>query len=108
MNISKKAIFLLLFVTGALLQVRGQSRTVRQTLEEYVARYHPIAVAHMERYGIPASITLAQGILESDCGNSPLSRSSNTRTTPSFWTASPATTPSSATPPPTTAAGHAG
>ena len=76
MNISKKAIFLLLFVTGALLQVRGQSRTVRQTLEEYVARYHPIAVAHMERYGIPASITLAQGILESDCGNSPLSRSS--------------------------------
>ena len=77
MNISIKAIFLLLFVTGALLQVRGQSRTVRQTLEEYVARYHPIAVAHMERYGIPASITLAQGILESDCGNSPLSRSSN-------------------------------
>ena len=71
MNISKKAIFLLLFVTGALLQVRGQSRTVRQTLEEYVACYHPIAVAHMERYGIPASITLAQGILESDCGNSP-------------------------------------
>ncbi len=31
----------------------------------------------MERYGIPASITLAQGILESDCGNSALSRSSN-------------------------------
>lgn len=77
MNISKKAIFLLLFVTGALLSVRSQNRPVRQTLEEYVARYHPIAVAHMERYGIPASITLAQGILESDCGNSPLSRSSN-------------------------------
>ena len=31
----------------------------------------------MERYGIPASITLAQGILESDCGNSLLSMRSN-------------------------------
>ena len=36
-----------------------------------------IAVAHMERYGIPASITMAQGILESDCGNSRLSIMSN-------------------------------
>ncbi|MBQ0080115.1 MAG: glucosaminidase domain-containing protein [Alistipes sp.] len=31
----------------------------------------------MERYGIPASITIAQGILESDSGNSELSRQSN-------------------------------
>lgn len=31
----------------------------------------------MERYGIPASITMAQGILESDCGNSWLSQASN-------------------------------
>ena len=44
----------------------------RQTREEYIDRYKHIAVAHMERYGIPASITLAQGILESDCGNSAL------------------------------------
>lgn len=47
------------------------------TREEYIDRYKSIAVAHMERYGIPASITLAQGILESDCGNSQLSRRSN-------------------------------
>ena len=40
----------------------------RQTREQYIDRYKHIAVAHMERYGIPASITLAQGILESDCG----------------------------------------
>ena len=32
----------------------------RQTREEYIDRYKHIAVAHMERYGIPASITLAQ------------------------------------------------
>lgn len=31
----------------------------------------------MERYGIPASITMAQGILESDSGNSRLAKSSN-------------------------------
>lgn len=51
--------------------------TVRQTREEYVEKYKAIAIAHMERYGIPASITMAQGILESDSGNSRLSISSN-------------------------------
>ena len=50
---------------------------VRQTREEYVEKYKAIAIAHMERYGIPASITMAQGILESDSGNSRLSLSSN-------------------------------
>ena len=50
---------------------------VRQTREEYVEKYKAIAIAHMERYGIPASITMAQGILESDSGNSKLAKSSN-------------------------------
>lgn len=50
---------------------------MRLTREEYVDRYKHIAVAQMERYGIPASITMAQGILESDCGNSLLSMQSN-------------------------------
>lgn len=76
MNISQKAIILLLFALFIGVSARAQRET-RQTREEYIARYHPIAVDHMERYGIPASITLAQGILESDCGNSFLSRSSN-------------------------------
>lgn len=47
------------------------------TREEYVERYKHIAIAHMERYGIPASITMAQGILESSNGNSFLAQSSN-------------------------------
>jgi hypothetical protein len=51
--------------------------SARQTREEYIEKYKAIAVAHMEKYGIPASITMAQGILESDAGNSPLSLSSN-------------------------------
>ena len=53
------------------------SAQTRQTKEEYIARYKHIAIEHMERYGIPASITLAQGILESDSGNSALARKSN-------------------------------
>ena len=82
MNISKKAIisggilFALLFATGAAAQSRHKG-SARQSREEYIERYKQIAIDQMERYGIPASITMAQGILESDCGNSPLSRSSN-------------------------------
>lgn len=76
MNISQKAIVLLLFALFIGVSTRAQKQ-IRQTREEYIDRYHPIAIDHMERYGIPASITLAQGILESDCGNSFLSRSSN-------------------------------
>ena len=74
MNFSKKAISL----AGILLiVVQSLPAQVRQTREEYIDRYKSIAVAHMERYGIPASITMAQGILESDCGNSRLSIMSN-------------------------------
>lgn len=56
---------------------QAQTRSTRQTKEEYINRYKDIAIDHMERYGIPASITLAQGILESDSGNSNLARKSN-------------------------------
>lgn len=71
-------ILLTLFVLQTVSAQRGGNEGfVRQTREEYIDRYHKIAIDHMERYGIPASITLAQGILESDCGNSRLSRSSN-------------------------------
>lgn len=63
-----------LILTLAATCVQAQSR---QTREEYIARYKHIAIDHMERYGIPASITMAQGILESDSGNSKLAKSSN-------------------------------
>ncbi len=74
MTFSKKAILLATIVLAAPGVATAQTRATR---EEYVDRYKHIAIAHMERYGIPASITMAQGILESDCGNSRLSRSSN-------------------------------
>lgn len=49
----------------------------RITRHEYIERYKSIAIDHQQRFGIPASITMAQGILESDSGNSILSRGSN-------------------------------
>lgn len=44
---------------------------------EYINKYAPLAVSEMKRSGVPASITLAQGMLESDCGASILARKSN-------------------------------
>ncbi len=46
--------------------------------DEYIRRYGDIAVAHAEKYGIPASIKMAQGILESGWGNGKLAREGNT------------------------------
>lgn len=47
------------------------------TIDEYIYKYAPIAKAEMRRTGIPASIKLAQGILESNFGNSPLATEAN-------------------------------
>ena len=44
---------------------------------EYIQRYQLMAIEEMTRSGIPASITIAQGCLESGNGNSELSRKSN-------------------------------
>jgi len=44
---------------------------------QYIARYKDIAIAEMERHGIPASIKLAQALLESGNGNSYLARRAN-------------------------------
>ncbi len=43
----------------------------------YIERFKAIAVDEMNRSGIPASITLAQGMLESANGNSSLAREAN-------------------------------
>jgi hypothetical protein len=45
--------------------------------QEYAAQYAEYAMEQMRRYGIPASVTLAQGILESSNGQSELSRKGN-------------------------------
>ena len=45
--------------------------------ERYISRYAPIAVNEMYRTGVPASITLAQGIIESASGRSRLATEGN-------------------------------
>lgn len=45
--------------------------------QEYINKYAPLAMEHMRRYGIPASITLAQGIIESANGKSTLAQTAN-------------------------------
>jgi len=44
---------------------------------EYIDRYKDIAIKEMNLYGIPASITLAQGLFESGSGNGELARVAN-------------------------------
>ena len=62
-------------MTGILPAVFGQAR--RMTTREYINKYKDIAIKDMKAYKIPASITLAQGILESGSGNSKLARKAN-------------------------------
>lgn len=52
-----------------------EARTVK--CREYITRFAPVAIAEMHKYGVPASITLAQGLLESNAGDSKLARNAN-------------------------------
>jgi LysM repeat protein len=68
----KKNLFVLLFVLSTVLVT---AQTEKHKI--YVAQFYPIAVAEMERADIPASIKLAQGILESGVGESELAKNAN-------------------------------
>ena len=49
----------------------------KNTPEEYLDQFQQKAIAEMERTGVPASITMAQGMLESSYGNSLLATKAN-------------------------------
>ena len=53
------------------------STSIKTPAESYIERYKNIAITEMNGSGIPASITLAQGILESGSGNSKLAKEAN-------------------------------
>lgn len=70
-----KRIFLLPFLSLACAWgAAGQSQTV---IRNYVEKWAPTAVREMYRSGVPASITLAQGILESGAGLSSMAKDGN-------------------------------
>ena len=58
-------------------QFSGTAQEKKYTPTDYIAMYKDLAVIEMRRTGIPASITLAQGLLESSNGNSKLAREAN-------------------------------
>ena len=64
------ALLILLVISTAL-------HAQRDKAEAYVAKYKDLAIAEMQRTGIPASITIAQGILESQYGESDLAKNAN-------------------------------
>lgn len=68
----KKKLLVLMFL---FLTVLTQAQTEKHRI--YVEQFYPIAVAEMERANIPASIKLAQGILESGVGESELAKNAN-------------------------------
>ena len=55
----------------------------------YIEKYKKMAIEQMSEYGIPASITMAQALLESDCGRSRLATQANNHfgiKCKSYWT----------------------
>ena len=65
---------IILFALLTLISVCARAQSPQ---EEYIKKYSDIAVQEMLRSGVPASITLAQGILESASGQSELARKGN-------------------------------
>ena len=51
--------------------------TKSYTTLSYIDQFKTVAIEEMNKYGIPASITLAQGIIESGSGNSSLAKYAN-------------------------------
>jgi len=65
-----------ILLTLLLFNLAGRAQK-RMSTEAYIATYKDIAIEKMKEYKIPASITLAQGILESGSGNSKLATEGN-------------------------------
>ncbi len=53
------------------------AEAVNAKVTAYLDKYKMLAIKEMEAFGVPASITLAQGLLESNAGESDLARESN-------------------------------
>lgn len=74
----RKLLCLLLLITvQGVSQPNVKSDTGRISPELYIEMFKAAAIADMLKTGVPASITLAQGMYESDYGNSPLAKTAN-------------------------------
>ena len=73
----KRTIFSLLCLFSALQMTLSQPISWNQRYQDYFDQYKDVAVEQMLKYHIPASITLAQGVLESGAGRSELATRAN-------------------------------
>ena len=69
-----KVIFLLFLLSSSAVYAKLEKQKI---VVDYIEKYASIAMINMEEHKIPASITLAQGILESGAGQSELAKMSN-------------------------------
>lgn len=72
MRLLKNSIVFFLSFTGLVAKAQNQ-----ELVRKYISQYKDLAIAEMRRTGVPAAITLAQGIHESGAGNSKLVVASN-------------------------------
>ncbi|MDM1043888.1 glucosaminidase domain-containing protein [Myroides sp. 1354] len=63
--------------TSETLEATSRISVTADMIQDYILQYKDIAKDNMSSYGIPASITLAQGVLESGSGQGTLSRNAN-------------------------------
>lgn len=73
----RKLLLLLCLPWMAIAQPNVKRDSGRVTPEMYIEMFKDAAIADMLKTGVPASITLAQGMYESDYGNSPLAKTAN-------------------------------
>lgn len=73
MKLIRITIFLQLLMFAGITSSQAQN----QTREQYIKKYKNLVLEHQDIYGIPASIKMAQGLLESDNGNSRLATIAN-------------------------------
>ncbi len=66
------SLLLLLLSVGLISQAQSN-----ETILQYIAQYRELAISEMQRTGVPAAITLAQGIHETTAGTSELVLQSN-------------------------------
>ncbi len=67
--------FCLIFMVFCAFSAASQSR--QEQYLDYIERYKQVALEQEREFGVPASITLAQGILESSVGQSKMAREAN-------------------------------
>ena len=73
----KKRYIIVFFILASTFCALAQGTQKKKETLDYIDKYKDIAMTEMVKYKIPASITLAQGILESGNGNSRLAKHGN-------------------------------